>query len=119
MRYPIAKRSHRTTTILRLNGAPVNGIERIERWIIWLVKDCASHAILCAEPALRPAFTGWIARVRRSRAVEERAMRIARSPSPLLSEALPPIRIEMKIWLCSKLEAPRSVETKELGGFVS
>ena len=46
-------------------------------------------------------------------------MRIARSPSPLLSEALPPIRIEMKIWLCSNLEAPRPIETKELGGFVS
>ena len=27
--HPIAKRSHQTTTILRLNGAPVNGIERI------------------------------------------------------------------------------------------
>ena len=48
-RHPIAKRSHRTTTILSLNGASVNGIERIERWIICLVKDCASHAIPCAD----------------------------------------------------------------------
>jgi hypothetical protein len=46
-------------------------------------------------------------------------MRIARSPSPLLLKPFPPIRIEVKIWLCSNLEAPRSIETKELGGFVS
>src|SRR5437868_5719588 len=34
-------------------------------------------------------------------------------------EALPLIRIEMKIWLCSNLNVPSSIETKELGGFVS
>jgi len=84
MRRPIAKRSHRTTTILRLNGAAVNGTEPIERWIIRLVKDWASQGIPCAGRDLMPAFHRMDRPDGAVTGEEEGAMRIARRPSLLV-----------------------------------